>query len=99
MPGVTGLEQTVAPASEGGVVTSWVSDVEGGQIAQVITPPGSVIRQWGAHPVITGLLSFLGFFLLWWAVALINGRPVQLPTPIAVLVSLQDLAVDGELFE
>ena len=90
-------EPAIAPLMEtSGLV---VEQALGGQVAPMITPEPSVIRRWGAHPVLVVLRSFSVFFLLWWAVAAWTASPIQLPTPPAVFAALWELANDGELFE
>lgn len=51
------------------------------------------------HPLTITIASLTGFVLLWWLLAAWNDRPVQLPTPRAVLSALLDLADDGELLD
>lgn len=99
MRGSTGTERSiVVPRSEGRDAVR-LSEASGGQVTQVIAPPSSVIRLWGAHPALVALRSFVLFFLAWWGVAAWLASPIQLPTPLAVLSALQDLAIDGELFD
>jgi ABC-type nitrate/sulfonate/bicarbonate transport system permease component len=45
------------------------------------------------------LRAFAVFGALWWLLASWNANPLQLPTPVAVLSSLWDLAREKELFE
>lgn len=45
------------------------------------------------------LRSLAIVLIAWWALALWNGNPIQLPTPLAVYGALKDLAIDGELFD
>lgn len=45
------------------------------------------------------LRSFGVFFLLWWALHLWNGNPLQLPSPLKVLEALWGLLREGELAE
>jgi len=43
--------------------------------------------------------SFAVFVALWYAVYLWNGNPLQLPSPLAVVNALWDLAASGEMLE
>ncbi|MGQ0546570.1 MAG: ABC transporter permease [Betaproteobacteria bacterium] len=43
--------------------------------------------------------SFAVFIALWYLLAALVGRPLQLPTPGSVLAALAGLAADGELFQ
>ncbi len=99
MRSITRAESTIAipEAEDRGVAR--LAEAMGGQVAQVVAPEPSLIRLWGSHPAVVALCSFVLFFLAWWALAAWIHSPIQLPTPFAVVSALQDLAVDGELFE
>jgi len=43
--------------------------------------------------------TFAVFIAFWYAVYLWNGNPLQLPSPLAVVSALWDLAASGEMFE
>lgn len=50
-------------------------------------------------PGLVPLRAFAVFLLAWHLLSLWNANPIQLPSPVRVLVALGDLAADGELFE
>lgn len=49
------------------------------------------------RPLVLGSLGLLGFFALWWGLAL-NFPPYLFPSPLTVVAALAKMAVTGELF-
>jgi ABC-type nitrate/sulfonate/bicarbonate transport system permease component len=58
-----------------------------------------VWRRLAATRGFVAVRSYIVFALLWWAVYAWKANPLQLPSPGAVLESLWDLLVDGELLD
>jgi ABC-type nitrate/sulfonate/bicarbonate transport system permease component len=79
-----------------------LSDVPGVAERHTSALPAPGIGAWrrlGRQRWFVVLRAFAVFALLWWAASVWNGNPLQLPTPLSVLLALIELAKDGELFE
>ena len=65
------------------------------QVAPGFGPLRRMLRQrW-----FVALRAFTLFALLWWAVSVWNGNPLQLPSPARVFTALWKLVASGEIFE
>jgi ABC-type nitrate/sulfonate/bicarbonate transport system permease component len=65
-------------------------------------PPKAPSRHWGVsayRQLWVTLRAFAVFFLLWWALHLWNGNPLQLPSPMKVFEALWGLLRGGEIAE
>ena len=62
------------------------------------TPPPPTVAL-GQRRWFIAIRSFAAFLGVWYLVYLLNGNPIQLPSPLRVANALWQLAVSGELFE
>lgn len=60
--------------------------------------PSALRRAFDSHALVV-LRSFGVFVALWYAFFVLNGNPLQLPSPLRVVNALSNLTVSGELLE
>ena len=65
---------------------------------QDVTAPDKPVR-WTHRRWFIALRSFAAFIGLWYLLFLLNGNPIQLPSPFRVASAIWQLALSGELFE
>lgn len=88
-----GLRRTTGASAANGAITATADR----KPSLAASGPRPATRSGGK---LTGVIrAFLIVMTVWTALALLNGNPIQLPTPLAVFDALKTLALDGELFE